>query len=198
MTHPLKLIDYRVNERGEVSGVLFENPRTSVRRNLYWSACIELSRFTYFGEDWKTILSFDWLVLPSEKTSFEISDQNIDVVECSWYFIYQHITAKSGTLTLEPVDEYRAFEISFSVVVDSPGWDDDPCQDIEIAGTVKLPCSGISLMRNSFFPKPNSEIEAREMIAPFFPEIVDFTLKQQEDEDGWPIQEKTKFHFVPQ
>lgn len=36
------------------------------------------------------------------------------------------------------------------------------------------------------------------MIAPFFPEIADFTLKQEEDEDGWPIQEKTKFYFVPQ
>ncbi len=197
LDHSLKQASLGAKGSGDVSGHIFENLETGLPRNLYWSVCVDLHAIEYLDDVWETSLTFEWLTMSTKSSSFEISNESFCGPTCTWYFINQHIPAKSGTISLVSVDGFRCVEIAFSALFDFPGFDNDPCQNIEIKGTVKLHCSGVSLLRDHVLPKANSESEARAMIAPYFSEIVSFSHKVQEDEDGWPVEVTDRFLFVP-
>ena len=164
-------------------------------RNLYWVVEIGLHEIDYLNECWESSLTFDWLTMTTGDTRFEASNTGSDA-SCSWY-LNQHIPAKSWTLSWARGETYNSFDITFSARFDFPGFDDDPCPDIEITGTTKLGCSYISVLRDNFFPKPGTVDDARDMIVPFFPDMNRFHHRPLEDEDGWPIQNPDKFLFAP-
>jgi len=193
--HPFRCTSIQPNGSGEISAFLFENPNVGLVRNLYWVVEIGLHEIDYLDESWESSLTFNWLTMTTGDTRFEASNTCSDA-SCSWY-LNHHIPAKSWTLSWPRRETYNSIEVEFSARFDFPGFNDDPCPDIEIAGTVNLACSSISVLRENFFPKPEVEDDARDMIAPFFPDIENFHYCPQEDEDGWPIRHPNRFLFSP-
>lgn len=193
--HPLRDVAFAPKGSARLSGAVFENARTGVPRNLYWSISIPFAPIAYLGAEWDSALLFEWLTFGRTAGAFAAGSASPGVATCAWR-MDRHTPTSRWSLKATKSAAGRP-QVVYDAVVDFPGFDRDPCADLRIAGAAPLETFGVSVSRDGVFPKPSDADEARALIAGYFPAIAAYDYAPAEDEGGWPIANPDRFLFVP-
>jgi hypothetical protein len=193
--HPLRSFDFSQAASAKVYAHLFENKRTGLARNLYWTASIEFEPLDYLGEQEATSMTFDWLIVENPQVVSNFSSAQAQGGECSWY-LCEHFPSRRWELSLEPTLGQNEFLLNFSAEFDFPGLKGDPCDGLLIEGTVRAEFTGITVAKDSLYPKPTTPEEAQQMIVPYFANSDALRFTPEEDEYGWPICSPRKYRFI--
>ena len=144
---------------GEVYCHLFENPRTGLPRNVYWSITIDFYPMEYDGKRFKRrSMTCEWLTWPL-RDRHQLEGRSLDLKHGdggseSSFYLWEHHTGISTRLRIGARDGAR-FDVEMDMVVDFTG---DSAADrnpaLEVRGRALLPFTGVIVSPDNLQPKP--------------------------------------------
>jgi len=162
---------------------LFENHRTGLPRNLYWSFTIDFADLIIDGERATPSLSVEWLVIPlrdwSDLVGIHRSErvrQDVAGPEASFY-LFEHHAADEFELRVRGWRQARGhdsrnrdpieFNVEASLVVDIVGIDDIPQREHHVGGAAWVTFDGVVVRPDNLTPRPESNNMIREVLRPY-------------------------------
>lgn len=192
--HELEALGPIDGETARLYAYLFENAQMGVKRSLYANLAIECKQITYLDDTWTPTILVDWLTLEALSQS-SVSSKTHPSAECSFYIV-RHDVAERWNIRFEHDEAGWPRSVQYELFVNYSGLENDPHPNLKIFGTSPVKMTGISVMRDNFFPKPSSHDDARKMIRPFFPDIVNWQDVHEENEDGVPVSSPRSYGFT--
>jgi hypothetical protein len=156
---------------GDIHCHLFENPRSGLARNIYWSITIDFQSIEYEGEDWQCSMTCEWLTWPLRDWR-ELGGQSLDLSygdggsESSFY-MWQHDSGKSTRLHIGSRTG-NSFDVTMQMVVDFAGYrgpDRNPA--MLVRGRATVPYTGVIVVPENLSPKPNTAVEVSHAVATY-------------------------------
>jgi hypothetical protein len=154
---------------GEIYCHLFENPRTGLPRNIYWSFTLDFDPIEYEGAEWETSMTAEWLTLPLRDwrdlagRAFTLSYGDGDA-EASFYAREHHI-AKTARLEIG-MRNGRTFELAMEMIVDFQGLtgaDHNP--NMTVQGRAVVPYAGAIVVPDNLVPTLNTPAEVARAVS---------------------------------
>lgn len=157
--------------RGELDAQLFENPRTGLPRNLYWSLTVPCAPVAWAGEVWDCSVTCEWLTWPVRHWA-ELDGMGLAavtspaLVECSLY-LAEHHPVRVESLALRRIGEGARFSVGLAGGVDIQGLDELDGRDIEFSLHGEVELEGLVVIPDNLFPKPQNESEVLAALRPY-------------------------------
>lgn len=163
-------------QNAEISGHLFENPRMGVPRRIYWSCKVHFASVSgrdQNGEDddWPCTLNCDWITWPVADWR-EISGLTLKnclgpiAVEASLYFFGQHQPLSQIELSFQWLSADR-FHVKGLFRADLEDLEGHLLRGITGEFDVEARFTGLSVIPDNLFPKPQSAAEAAKALGQF-------------------------------
>lgn len=175
---------------GECYAHVFENPRTGLKRGLFWQFILECAPIVWGEEEWETSLLCDWVTLPTRNwpalgrvSLSELPHRNL--LEASFYLSAHHDVKLSR---LEIAHEREdLLRVHIGGTFDLQGLDDldGVAIPFDVSGTVRF--IGLIVIPDNLFPKP-SDAAGAAAVAKEFLDLENFT------EPAW---DGSRFLFEP-
>ena len=156
---------------GRIYCHLFENPRTGMPRNIYWSLTIDFHPIQYEGSEWECSMTCEWLTWPlrdwrdlaGRTLAFYYGD---DGAEASFYAGEHHI-AKHARIEIGARNG-SVFELAMEMIVDFAGLagtDRNPA--MAVRGRAVVPYSGIIVVPDNLAPALNTPAEVTQAVSAY-------------------------------
>lgn len=163
--------DKLVASGGEIYCHLFENTRTGLPRNIYWSIRIEFYPVEYDGDEWPCSMTCEWLTWPiRDWRQLEVRSLYLNYGDGgseSSFYMCGHDSGESTRLRIGPRTGDR-FDVEMDMVVDFAGYTgDDSNPAMAVRGRAALPFTGVLVGPDSLFPKPSTPAEILSAVAPY-------------------------------
>ncbi len=145
---------------GEIYSHVFENRRTGIARDAYWSVAIDFAPFLYGNTTFRCNATVDWLQLG--KCDFRnIVQHRINLPDASHaeasFYMTEHDNALSTSMSLSYID-YDRFHVELEMIVDFHGYiGDDANPAMRVAGSTELLFTGLIVVPGNLDPKPADE-----------------------------------------
>lgn len=108
---------------GTVYANLFANKTVGLKRNLFWSICIDFSPFEFGGAEEKPNFMAEWLTYPDPEQLFEKggvwNNSTADDGEASCYFQSIHMEALKWQISLRPIQGQKAWAVDYEFTLES-------------------------------------------------------------------------------
>lgn len=170
---------------GSMYSHVFENASTGLQRGHFWSLSIDFAPIEYDGSEWDCSTMIEWMQFPvrdwrslnGAHASTAIEDE---LVESSFY-LTRHDWATVKELTLKHIADNR-FRASLTAIVDFQGFTgDDVDPEMEVTAETDIEYTGIIIVPDNLFPKPNTPQHVSEVVAQF----ADLAAYHTPEQDGF-------------
>jgi hypothetical protein len=154
---------------GEIYAHVFENPRTGVRRNLFWNISVEFEPVRLDGEVWDCSFGVEWLTWPIP-TWRALDGMDVgkvvapEMVESSLYLLAEHHPATLRRLRLTAM---RGSAFEAAITASAQVRTDHGSRTVPVSCVCTLPFTGIIVVSGNLEPKPDTAEEAGEAAAQF-------------------------------
>lgn len=156
---------------GEIYAHVFENRTTGVPLGLYWNLYVECGDIEVEGEAWQCGVSCDWLQWSVSNwheldgLTLGIGGAGIDP-QCSFY-LAQHHPAKVGSLRISRAANENKFGVDIRGHFDLKGFGSLDGENLAFAVRGLVDFTGIVVVPDNIFPKPESPIDAENLVSKF-------------------------------
>lgn len=156
---------------GEIYCHLFENPRTGLPRNVYWSFTLDLHPIQYEGSErdcsmtceWLTWPVRDWRDLTGRTFAFKYGEGG---AEASFYAGEHHI-AKSARLEVGARNG-STFELAMEMIVDFQGLTGaDRNPNMAVHGRAVVPYAGVIVVPDNLVPTLDTPAEVTRAVSQY-------------------------------
>ncbi|MGN6547262.1 MAG: hypothetical protein ACTHK7_19575 [Aureliella sp.] len=156
---------------GEIYCHVFENARTGLVRDLYWSVTVDFAPIIYAHERFCCNAMVEWFRIKGRDfpfvEPFKLSLPADDPIAESSFYMTEHAQANSTTLRLACVDSAR-FHAELEMVVDFHGYTGDDAEPaMRVAATTELQFSGLIVVLGNLDPSPSSPEEVVALASQF-------------------------------
>lgn len=160
-----------VAKGGEIYCHVFENPRTGLARDVFWSITVEFQPIRYGDEEWDCSMTCEWIRWPIRSWR-ELDGRHLDVdygqdgVEASLYLAEHH----TGSHTQLAIHHRKGnlFRVEMAMVVDFGGvLGDDQDPALPVQGVADVPFTGLLVVPKNLVPTPQNEEEIQQVVQGF-------------------------------
>ena len=155
---------------GSMYAHLFENTRTGLARNLYWSVTVPCTTVDDAGDTWQTSVTCEWLTWPmTDWTGLDGASaatlQQPAQAECSFYMAAHH-PVSLAELTLRAIPATTRFMVHVRGTADVDGVEgvERPCA---FSFGCEVAFEGLIVVPDNLQPPPSTATEAAAVLAPF-------------------------------
>jgi hypothetical protein len=156
---------------GSIYSHVFENTSTGLQRGHFWSLTIDFAPVEYDESEWDCSVMIEWMRFPVRDWRL-LNDSHVaeamkdELVEASFY-LTRHDWATVKELTLKHIADNR-FRACLKLVVDFQGFTgDDVDPEMEITAETDIEYTGIIVVPDNLFPKPNTPEQVMEVVSQF-------------------------------
>ena len=156
-------------ESGEIDAFLFENNKTGLARDLFWSITVDLKPIALFDESWECSFQCEWMTWPV-RTIDDLDGVGLtqlrqpDLVEATMY-----VDALHQWVTVSQLAVRRAVGAGYQA--DIAGEYELEANGRRQSGQFQLQCDlvfeGIIVVPENLTPRPSNPKEVAEVVAPF-------------------------------
>jgi hypothetical protein len=154
---------------GEIYAHVFENPRTGIRRNLFWNISAEFEPVQLDNEEWDCSFAVDWLTWPV-RTWSELNGMTLEkvvapeMIEPSLYLLAEHNDAALHSLRLTRLSG-STFEAA--IVASAEINTERGKYSVPVSFACALRFAGIVVVRENLEAKPSTPAQAGEAVGQF-------------------------------
>jgi hypothetical protein len=176
--------DKLVASGGNIYCHLFENPRTGLPRNVFWSITIDFCPIEYDGTDWRCSMTCEWLRWPLRDWRL-LGGRSLDLKygdggsESSFYMC-EHDIGKSTRLQIG-ARSGGTFDVAMEMAVDFAGYKGpDKNSSMLVRGRTTVPFTGVIVVPENLSPKPDTPAKVSSAVATY----LDITLLRLPERRG--------------
>ncbi len=154
---------------GEIYAHVFENPRRSISRNLFWNMTINFEPVTAEDAEWDCSFGTDWLTWPVHAWP-ELDGMNLDkvimpdMVESSLYIMAEHHPATLKELRLSG---RKGATFEAAITASAHVGTDNGQRTIPVSFVCRLQFAGIIVVDNKLGRMPSNSALAAAAVAEF-------------------------------
>jgi len=169
---------------GEIYCHLFENPRTGLPRNIYWSITIDFQPIQHLDQQWRCSMTCEWLTWALRDWR-ELAGQSLDLTygengsESSFY-TWQHDIGKSTRLRIG-ARHGDHFDVSMGMIVDFAGvTETDSNPALQVRGQAVIPYTGVIVVPDNLAPPPRTPADVSALVSGFLDTSLHTSPKRRE------------------
>lgn len=156
---------------GSMYSHIFENASTGLQRGHFWSLTIDFTPIEYDGSEWHCSTMIEWMQFPVRDWR-SINDSHVaiaiehEMVEASFY-LTRHDWAMVKDFRLKHItaNRFRAYVKAFVNFQGFTGDDVNP--DMEITAETDIEYTGLIIVPDNLFPKPDTPQRVSEVVSQF-------------------------------
>lgn len=172
---------------GTISGHLFENQNTGVKRDIYWSIEVEFDEFDLGGNQEQPLFQVEWIksskAAPVLKNGGRFSSGEMNSYEASCYFENSHQPVEFFELEIFLEQEPFHYVLGYSF-----GFSPDSAQPpIVVRGVINAAMAEIAIVKQTFGMQGRETADAVQMLRQDYGDTSGLICNDQE----------FKFSFVP-